>query len=184
MDQLPDQPAQTSNQVPPSAPPTQPANPPTTSQTTVRVTPSAPASPPPQVINIQPQAEPTPVVTYQPQPTHTVIQTPTRTVNPISSLGSQKDNLVNKLGVLAGVIFGAIETSLAFRIIFKILGANANNQFISSLYQFTDNFSRPFVGIFNFTLGFDQFVLDLPAVIAMIVYSIIGYGLLWLVRLL
>ena len=46
---------------------------------------------------------------------------------------------------IVGVIFGVIEAILAFRLIFKLLGANPGNVFVNGIY----NITQPFVGIFE-----------------------------------
>jgi hypothetical protein len=46
---------------------------------------------------------------------------------------------------IVGVIFGLIEAILAFRLIFKLLGANPENVFVNGIYTVT----QPFVGIFE-----------------------------------
>lgn len=88
------------------------------------------------------------------------------------------------MGVLAGIIFGTIEASLSLRLIFKLLGANPNNFFINALYKFTNPFVAPFIGIFNIDLSFASFSFDIPTIIAMVIYSLIGYALIWTARLL
>jgi ABC-type Co2+ transport system permease subunit len=46
---------------------------------------------------------------------------------------------------IVGAIFGVIEAILAFRLIFKLLGANPENVFVNGIYTVT----QPFVGIFE-----------------------------------
>ena len=46
---------------------------------------------------------------------------------------------------IIGSLFGIIEIILAFRLVFKLLGANSTNGFVQGLY----NVTQPFVGIFE-----------------------------------
>lgn len=50
---------------------------------------------------------------------------------------------------VVGVIFGLIEIILAFRFIFKLLGANPENAFIKGIYTITQFFVGLFEGIFS-----------------------------------
>lgn len=150
-----------------------------------------PVQPPSQPAPTPPSTQPSPVINIQaPQPTPPQPTQPTspptqeKPTKPPLDLDQKKEKIAQKLTVLIGIVFGAIEVSLAFRLIFKLLGANPNNAFIGALYQFTNPFVAPFVGIFNVNLAFAKFSLDVPTIIAAIIYSLIGYGLLWAVRLL
>lgn len=46
---------------------------------------------------------------------------------------------------IIGSLFGIIEIILAFRLVFKLLGANSTNGFVQGLY----NITQPFVGFFE-----------------------------------
>src|SRR5665648_287466 len=46
---------------------------------------------------------------------------------------------------IIGSLFGIIEIILAFRLVFKLLGANSTNGFVQGLY----NITQPFVGVFE-----------------------------------
>lgn len=50
---------------------------------------------------------------------------------------------------IVGVIFSAVEIILGLRFIFKLLGANAENSFITFLYGVTGFFVKIFEGIFS-----------------------------------
>ena len=133
----------------------------------------------PSVVNVAPpQSAPTPVVNVS-----VPASAPSYSNTQPRSSGFNKDIVVQRVGSAIGILFGVIETSLAMRLIFKLLGANPGNVFISGLYRLTANFVSPFVGIFNLDLQFGKFVFDVPTIIALIVYSLVGYGVFWLVRL-
>lgn len=77
-------------------------------------------------------------------------------------------------------IVGLIEVLLAFRLVFKLLGANAGNAFVSFIYDLSAIFVAPFTGIFHTatTAGVDATAVFEPAtVIAMIIYALIGWGI-------
>lgn len=76
------------------------------------------------------------------------------------------------------VIFDIIAVLLALRILFRFFGASEGNVIVDWLYDTTGQLIAPFTGIFpNPTLE-GAFVIDVAAVIALIVYSVIGFVIL------
>ncbi|SCZ80947.1 YggT family protein [Acidaminobacter hydrogenoformans] len=79
---------------------------------------------------------------------------------------------------LFSVFFGIVESLLAFRLIFKLLGANAENGFVSAIYGITKPIVSIFEGIFSsaVTEGLETAsVLEPATVIAMIVVALIAW---------
>jgi len=77
-------------------------------------------------------------------------------------------------------ILGVLEVLFAFRLGFKILGANPQSTFVDSIYSITNIFLTPFSDIFRKAVseGIEtQSVLEPTLIIAMIVYAIIAWGL-------
>ncbi|HUW21307.1 MAG TPA: hypothetical protein VMW41_01430 [Candidatus Bathyarchaeia archaeon] len=160
------------------------------------VFPQVPPQPPQQPVQVV--ASPPPQVHFQ-VPPQTVVASSPKVISPVpsESAGEFQDRVIKteqmsevkrvkrtyKLENAVGVLFGSVEASLAMRLIFKLLGASAGNAFVNILYQFTGIFANPFSGIFGGNPSFGRFELDLAAVIAMIVYAIVGYGALQLTKL-
>lgn len=83
-------------------------------------------------------------------------------------------------------ILGILETLFAFRLIFKLLGANPSSGFVSFIYTLTGVFLNPFKGIFSTSVneGIEtSSVLEPSTIIAMIVYALIAYGVVVLIDL-
>lgn len=81
-------------------------------------------------------------------------------------------------------ILGVLEVLLAFRLVFKLLGANPASPFVSFIYALTQIFLYPFTGIFPtaVTKGLEaQAILEPTTIIAMIVYGIIAWGIVKLI---
>lgn len=81
-------------------------------------------------------------------------------------------------------ILGILESLFAFRLIFKLLGANPASGFVSFIYTLTGVFLSPFKGIFRsaVTEGIEtSSVLEPSTIIAMIVYALIAYGVVALI---
>lgn len=81
-------------------------------------------------------------------------------------------------------VLGVLEVLLAFRLIFKLLGANPTSPFVSFIYTLTQIFIYPFTGIFPTaaTKGLEtQAILESTTIIAMIVYAVIAWGIVRLI---
>lgn len=82
-------------------------------------------------------------------------------------------------------IMGVIEAILAFRLVFKVLGANPGSAFVSLIYTISETFLTPFRGIFRagVTKGIEtKAVLEPATIIAMLVYALIAYGIVRLIE--
>jgi len=78
---------------------------------------------------------------------------------------------------------GVLEVILALRLIFRLLGANEDNGFITFLYSLSHVFVGPFNGIFN-DQALGRSVFEISTVVAMLVYALIAWGIVSLGRLL
>ena len=82
---------------------------------------------------------------------------------------------------IVGVIFAVIEVVLAFRLIFKGLGANPNNGFVRGVYGVTQFLVGIFEGIFSrgTASGAETTAIFEPAtLIVMVVIALISWGVL------
>lgn len=82
--------------------------------------------------------------------------------------------------------FGALETLLAFRLIFKLAGAGMTSAFVSFIYGVTGLFILPFEGIFRraLTQGIETTsVLEPATIVALVVYAFVAWGIVRLVRI-
>ena len=83
---------------------------------------------------------------------------------------------------IVGVIFGIIEIILAFRLVFKLLGANSQNGFVKAIYNITQFFVGIFEGIFaNLSTGTNA-VFEPATFIAIIVVAIVAWIILILIK--
>ena len=83
-------------------------------------------------------------------------------------------------------ILGVLEVLLAFRLVFKLLGANPQSPFVSFIYSVSQAFLSPFSGIFRsaVTKGLEtQSVLEPTTIIAMIVYAVVAWGIVKLIEI-
>ena len=89
---------------------------------------------------------------------------------------TQKETLSNKTEShtaknIVGALFGLAEIILAFRFIFKLLGANADNGFVKAIYGIT----QFFVGIFEGIFGKASAAFEPATLIAMIVLGVAAW---------
>jgi YggT family protein len=87
--------------------------------------------------------------------------------------------IVNSISWLGG----ALEILLGGRLVLRLLGANSQNEFA----QWINNLSAPFVAPFstlfvNPTLGSKANVLDINIIIAMVIYALLTYSAISLIR--
>jgi hypothetical protein len=79
-------------------------------------------------------------------------------------------------------ILVVLEVIMALRFIFKLLGANESNGFVSFLYNLSYVFVAPFEGIFT-DPHIGRVVFEITTLIAMLIYALVAWGLVWLGRL-
>jgi hypothetical protein len=82
-------------------------------------------------------------------------------------------------------IFGLLEILLVFRLVFKLMGANPASSFVNFIYSATRIFILPFEGIFRkgLTEGIETTsILEPSTFVAIIVYILIGWGIVKLVH--
>lgn len=84
------------------------------------------------------------------------------------------------IGSILYVIIGFIETIVGLRSVFELLGANPASSFVSWIYDWSTPFVAPFAGIFGQSATVTghgvvaQSVFDWTALIALVVYGLIG----------
>lgn len=83
-------------------------------------------------------------------------------------------------------LFGLLEVLLVFRLIFKLTGANPSSDFVGLIYTLTGIFILPFEEIFRrgFAQGVETTsVLEPSTLVAIIVYGVLAWGIVKLVRI-
>jgi hypothetical protein len=83
-------------------------------------------------------------------------------------------------------IIGVLEVLFAFRLLFKLLGANPASAFVSFIYTISGAFLVPFNGIFRSTSATQngvRSILETNTIVAMIVYFLIAWGIVKLVEI-
>ena len=72
------------------------------------------------------------------------------------------------------LLFVALEAMIGLRVLLKLIAANPASPFANLVYQFTNIFLAPFNGL-TATPSAEGMVLEIPALIAMVVYAMLCY---------
>ena len=88
-----------------------------------------------------------------------------------------------KLTHLVWFLFGLLEALIALRVFLKLIAANPANPFASLVYNLSAVFLWPFFGLTG-TPAANGMVLEIPSIIAMIVYGIAAWAIAYVVWLL
>lgn len=78
------------------------------------------------------------------------------------------------------LLFGGLEALIGIRVILMLIGANPANTFTAFVYQLSELFLWPFRNIVA-NPAFQNYVLEITSLIAMIVYPLIGWAIVRLV---
>jgi len=100
--------------------------------------------------------------------------TETTTVRPAYSLRTEQ---------AVWLLTGVVDALLIIRFLFKLLAASTQASFVTFIYDLTQVFVAPFHGIFN-TAANGRNVFEPESLVAIAIYSLIGWGLASLVRVL
>lgn len=87
------------------------------------------------------------------------------------------------VGRIVKVLFAILQALLILRIVFLLLVANQNNSIVQSVLNLTDPFVNPFVNMFktNDIRTSGGSVLDVPAVVALVAWSILEWIVLMII---
>jgi hypothetical protein len=83
---------------------------------------------------------------------------------------------------IVGFIVGIVDVFIAARFLGKLLGASAQSAFVNFIYQVSSPMVAPFTGIFGDT-GSKTNTFETASLVAIVVYAVIGWGLVVLIRI-
>jgi hypothetical protein len=103
-----------------------------------------------------------------------------RQLQPASDLVRAEQAAMFKLDQALWLLLGVIEALIAIRVVLKLMAANPNSGFAALIYAITAPLLAPFAGL-TATPSAAGAVLEIPALIAMVIYALFFW---FLVRLL
>jgi uncharacterized protein YggT (Ycf19 family) len=87
-----------------------------------------------------------------------------------------------RAAAVVGFIGGAVDILIAARFLGKLFGASSHTAFVNFIYQVTGPLVAPFTGIFGDT-GSKTNTFETASLVALVVYAVIGWGLVVLIRI-
>ena len=87
-----------------------------------------------------------------------------------------------RAAAVVGFIVGAIDILIAARFLGKLFGASSQSAFVNFIYQVSAPLVAPFTGIFGDT-GSKTNIFETASLVAIVVYAVIGWGLVVLIRI-
>lgn len=76
-----------------------------------------------------------------------------------------------------------IAVLLLVRVVLQLLGANVGNGFVDAVYGVSGFFAAPFFGMFSYTPTYGRSYLEIGTIVAILVYMLIGWGIVQLLSL-
>jgi uncharacterized protein YggT (Ycf19 family) len=80
-------------------------------------------------------------------------------------------------------VVGLLDTLIAIRFLLKLFGANTTAAFVRFMYDLTAPLVAPFHGIFN-TTAEGRSIFEPESIVAIIIYTLVGWGIVSLIRVL
>ncbi|GAB5491115.1 MAG: hypothetical protein Phog2KO_13300 [Phototrophicaceae bacterium] len=98
---------------------------------------------------------------------------------------SAKNTVMSRVNQFIWLLTAILEFVIGFRVILKLVGANAGNGFADFIYGVSSVFVTPFATLLqNPVLGDGTSVLEITSLIAMVVYFIVALVITTLIRIL
>jgi uncharacterized membrane protein len=94
----------------------------------------------------------------------------------VSDPYAHRRGTASKVSQAIYLIFGIVEALIVIRFVLRLLGANAEAGFASFIYRISTPLVAPFGGLFG-TPQLNGMVLELEALVAIIVYGLVAWGL-------
>ncbi len=101
----------------------------------------------------------------------------------VRDVSAERRQLLRKVSQFIWLLFIMLEILIGLRIILRLIAADPNNGFASFVYNLSNAFLQPFFGL-TANLAADNMVLEIPSIIAMIVYALLGWliiRVIWLI---
>jgi YGGT family len=87
-----------------------------------------------------------------------------------------------RAAAVVGFIVGVVDIFIAARFLGKLFGASSQSAFINFIYQVSAPVVAPFTGIFG-NSGSSTNTFETASLVAIVVYAVIGWGLVVLIRI-
>jgi hypothetical protein len=118
-----------------------------------------------------------------PAPASTAAAAPTAAPAPVERASATEHGSYNfRAAAVVGFVVGVVDVLIAARFLGKLLGASSQSAFVHFIYQLSSVMVAPFTGIFGDT-GNKTNTFETASLVAIVVYAVIGWGLVVLIRI-
>jgi uncharacterized protein YggT (Ycf19 family) len=97
---------------------------------------------------------------------------------------STRTVLVARLNRLIWLFVGVVNVLIALRFVLKLIAANPGNSFASFIYSLTDGLVAPFISLINAPVVANGAIVEVAAIFAIIVYTLVALAVTQLFRIL
>jgi len=108
------------------------------------------------------------------------VSAPATTPAPVSITEEGRYNF--RAAAIVGFVVGVVDILIAARFLWKLLGASAQSAFVSFINTVSGPLVAPFQGIFG-NGGSKANSFETADLVAIVVYAVIGWGLVMLIRI-
>ena len=98
----------------------------------------------------------------------------------VTDIAAEQRLRLERVPQVLWLVLGSVEALIGLRVLLKLIGANPDNAFARFIYDFSGLFVAPFVGLTG-TPSSGGMVLEIPSIIAMLVFAGIVWGIVRLV---
>ena len=95
----------------------------------------------------------------------------------VRDVAGERLYVLAKVTQVTWVVVAIIEAAIGLRVLLKLIGANPENEFAHFTHSFAAVFLAPFFGLTGSPAA-GGVVLEVPSIIAMLVYALFGWGLI------
>jgi YGGT family len=111
------------------------------------------------------------------------IEHPTSTAAPVEHIAVTEQGRYNfRAAAVVGLIIGVVDVVIAGRFLLQLLGASSQSSFVNIVYSVSAPLVGPFHGIFA-NSGSKANVFEPASLVAIVVYAVIGWGIVMLIRI-
>ena len=101
----------------------------------------------------------------------------------VEDSGAARRQNIYRFTAFIWLVFGVLEALIGLRFFLMLIGANPASPFAQLIYTFTDLFMWPFAGLIG-SPSIGGLVLEIPAIIAMIIYALLAWVIVSIVGIL
>jgi len=100
----------------------------------------------------------------------------------LEDMGAERQLFSERVTRFVILVFSVLDSVIGLRVLLKLIAANPSNLFAHFIYQMTDLFLKPFANLVSNPAS-GGMVLEITSLIAMLVFGLVCWAIVQLVRL-